>query len=176
MADLLIVKTDRRRFEEEISIQFDKPLLPQMEQKFKLFHGAFPGLKITTNFDCLIENSAAGSHVEVCRGDRPQELERLFTRFEQNTLLKIHGGLRDIHSIVLSSKQYAAIYSHESKFSPKAALPKFLKGVFTNSSVLFIGCSLLYDRMLDTETAQRLITSILKDRHALLILDNAVRR
>ena len=83
MADLLISCTGRGKFEEEIKKQFAKPMLPEMKNKFDLLHRAFPKLKITTNFDALIENSATGVDVEVCRGNRPEELERLFTQFEQ---------------------------------------------------------------------------------------------
>ncbi|UCH98446.1 MAG: SIR2 family protein [Candidatus Aminicenantes bacterium] len=146
MADFLVEKSGRRKFEEEISAHFDKPLPPQMKPKFHLLHRAFPGLKITTNFDCLVENNAPGPDVWVCHGTKAGELERLFTRFEQNSLLKIHGGLRDIHSIVLASSQYAALYGHPTGFDSHAPLPLFLKRVFTNCSLLFIGCSLAHDR------------------------------
>jgi len=148
IADFLISKSGRKRFEEEIKKQFDKPLLLAMKNKFNLLHSAFQSLKITTNFDCLIENNSGDTHVNVCHGDHPQDLERLFTRFDQNSLLKIHGGLGDIPSIILSTAQYAALYGHEIEFDPHAPLPLFLERVFTNCSVLFIGCSLSRDRTL----------------------------
>lgn len=148
IADFLISNSGRKRFEEEMKKQFDKPLLPEMRNKFNLLHGAFQGLKITTNFDCLIENNSGNTHVDVCHGDHPQDLERYFTRFDQNSLLKIHGGLVDIPSIVLSTAQYAALYGHETEFDRHAPLPKFLRRVFTNCSVLFIGYSLFRDRTL----------------------------
>jgi hypothetical protein len=144
--DFLVEKSGRQKFEEEISAHFDKTLLPRMMPKFHLLHQAFPGLKITTNFDSLVENNTHGPHVRVCYGDLPGELEQLFTHIEQNSLLKIHGGLRDIHSIVLSSSQYAVIYGDPTGFDPKAPLPLFLKRVLTNCSLLFIGCSLAHDR------------------------------
>jgi hypothetical protein len=101
MADLLIRCKGRGKFEEEIKKQFAKPMLPEMKVKFDLLHRAFPKLKITTNFDALIENSATVVDVEVCRGNHLEELERLFTKFEQSSLLKIHGGIGDVSSIVL---------------------------------------------------------------------------
>jgi hypothetical protein len=110
MADFLVQKAGRRKFEEEITAYFDKPLPPGMKPKFNLLHRAFPGLKITTNFDCLLENHTPG--VWVCYGDRANEMDRKFTHFNQNSLLKIHGGLRDIHSIVLESSRYAELYGH----------------------------------------------------------------
>jgi len=148
MADFLVEKARRGKFEEEIKEQFDKPMLPGMKRKFDLLHQVFPGLKITTNFDCLIEDNttASSSNVKVCYGYQPEELQRLFTQIQQNSLLKIHGGLRDIPSIVLSSSQYEKMYSDPESFNPEAQLPVFLKRVFTNRSVLFIGCSLVLDR------------------------------
>jgi RNA polymerase sigma factor (sigma-70 family) len=148
MADLLVTKCGRRKFEEEIKRQFDKSLMPEMENKFQLLHKAFPGLKITTNFDCLIENNTAGTNVNVRYGYEPKALDRLFTHREQNSLLKIHGGLQDTPSIVLSSSQYEEIYGHSTGFDPKAPLPGFLERMLTNMSVLFIGCSLVLDRTL----------------------------
>jgi tetratricopeptide (TPR) repeat protein len=146
MADFLVEKAGRRKFEEEITAYFNKPIKTSMKPKFNLLHRSFPGLKITTNFDCLVENNAAGSDVWVCYGTKAGELERLFTHIEQNSLLKIHGGLRDIHSIVLESSRYADIYGHIEGFDLNAPLPLFLNRVFTNCSLLFIGCSLVHDR------------------------------
>jgi len=146
MSDFLVEKSGRQKFEEKMIAHFDKPLPPRMMPKFHLLHQVFPGLKITTNFDCLVENNTLGSHVSVCYGDLPGELEQLFTHIEQNSLVKIHGGLRDIHSIVLSSSQYETIYGDPAGFDPKAPLPLFLKRVLTNCSLLFIGCSLAHDR------------------------------
>jgi hypothetical protein len=42
MADFLVEKAGRRKFEEEIIAHFDKPLLTQMKPKFQLLHRAFP--------------------------------------------------------------------------------------------------------------------------------------
>jgi tetratricopeptide (TPR) repeat protein len=144
MADFLVKKAGRRKFEEEITAYFNQTLKTAMKPKFNLLHRAFPGLKITTNFDCLVENHEPG--VWVCYGTRAEELDKKFTHFEQNSLLKIHGGPRDIHSIVLDSSRYADLYGHPQGFDPNAALPLFLKRVFTNCSLLFIGCSLAHDR------------------------------
>jgi tetratricopeptide (TPR) repeat protein len=146
MSGFLVEKSGRRKFEEKMIAHFDKPLPPRVMPRFHLLHQVFPGLKITTNFDCLVENNSPGPQVSVYYGDLPGELEPLFTHIEQNSLLKIHGGLRDIHSIVLTSPQYEVIYGDPVGFDPKAPLPLFLKRVLTNRSLLFIGCSLVHDR------------------------------
>ena len=146
LADFLVKRAGRRKFEEEIKAHFLESPPPQMMPKYNLLHRAFPGLKITTNFDGLVENSAPG--VWVVDGSHAGDMNREFTFFEKNALLKIHGGVRDIRSIVLDSQRYAELYGDASGFDPQAALPDFLSRVFTNCSLLFIGCSLVHDRTL----------------------------
>ncbi len=149
MADFLVNKSQRRKFAEQLQDKFGQSCPDEHQHKFHLLHRAFPGLKITTNYDQLIEdNHPIGKHVEIARGNRPDDLERLFTKRRDNCLLKIHGGLRDSSSIVLSSQQYQEIYGAEQDFAVDAALPVFLKRLFSNSSVLYIGCSLENDRVL----------------------------
>jgi len=146
MADFLVEKIGRHKFEEELIFHFDKPLPPRMMLKIHLLHQAFPGLKITSNIDCLVENNTPGAHVRVLYGDQAGELDWLSTHIDKNSLLKIHGGLSDVHSIVLSSSQYSDIYGDPLVFAPNTTLPIFFKRVFTSCSLLFIGCSLAHDR------------------------------
>ena len=149
MADWLIEKSGKGEFYRQVNAQFDKPLLPEMQEKFSLLHKTFPGIKITTNYDCFIETgSFPGSHVETCRGSQHTECERLLTHYTENALVKIHGGVKDMNSIVLSSSHYAALYGHPTGFNITAPLPAFLERLFCNYSLLFIGCSLVYDRTL----------------------------
>ena len=149
MADWLIEKSEKGEFYRQVYAQFNKPLLPEMQEKFILLHKSFPGLKITTNYDCFIETSSfPGSHVETCRGSQHTECERLLTHFKENSLVKIHGGVKDMNSIVLSSSHYADLYGHPTGFDINAPLPAFLKRLFCNFSLLFIGCSLVFDRTL----------------------------
>jgi tetratricopeptide (TPR) repeat protein len=149
MADWLIEKSGKGEFYHQVNARFNKPLLPEMQEKFILLHKSFPGLKITTNYDCFIETSTfPGSHVETCRGSQHTECERLLTHFKENSLVKIHGGVKDMNSIVLSSSHYADLYGHPTGFDINAPLPAFLKRLFCNFSLLFIGCSLVFDRTL----------------------------
>lgn len=148
LADLLAQYAERRRFAEELQRQFDRSLQPQMQRKFQLLHDAFPGLKITTNFDCLVENNCRNGDVNVCPGYETDNLNRLLAQRDRNSLLKIHGCMLDMPSVVLTTKQYAGLYQHPHSFDPAAPLPDFLNQLFSNYSVLFIGCSLSYDRAL----------------------------
>ena len=147
MADFLVQKAHGLKFEQVLKTSFEKSLPPSMTHKFDLFYKAFPGLKITTNFDTLIEAiRPAGENMVTFYGYQPDELNRMFTHIKDNCLLKIHGDIGNPHSIILTRKQYEDIYGDSDGFKIEAALPKFLERVFTNSSVLFIGCSLETDR------------------------------
>lgn len=149
MADALFRFGNRRRFQEAMTKHFHKVPDQKMERKFSLLHRAFSGIKITTNFDQLIECKTYGSPINVCRGNDAEGMQRLLTQNVGSCLLKIHGSLEDPQSIVLTQDKYAAIYGQETGFDPEAALPKFLVRVFTNHSILFIGCSLEADRVLE---------------------------
>lgn len=150
MANLLIDATERGKFEEQINMLFDKTILPDhMKKKFFLLHNAFRGLKITSNFDRLIESNSFGSYVTMCRSNNPGEMDRLLIKCdEENSIIKIHGDIKDIPSIILTRTQYESFYGHPTRFDPQAPLPTFLKKLFTSKSLLFIGCSLVYDRLL----------------------------
>jgi hypothetical protein len=148
MAGKLYEFAGKLRFKQAIKEHFGKPtMLNSMRPKFRLLHRVFTGLKITTNFDCFIEDFDP-PNVEVWRGGNSKDLERLMIGYEGNGLLKIHGGLKDMASVVLSAGQYETVYGHATGFSPDALLPKALQEVFTRFSLLFIGCSLHTDRTL----------------------------
>ncbi len=149
MAYILERCCERRRFNEEIEAKFDKKLPLGMRRKFRLLHKAFPGLKVTSNFDKLIEDNPFGPSVPVIHISKAEALNYLFAPHKKtNALVKIHGGLDDPDSIILTRKQYQEFYGSKDSFSNDAPLPKFLTLLFTLRSVLFIGCSLKADRLL----------------------------
>jgi len=166
MADFLVEKSGRVGFEEEMKRQMGVIVPIERAKKFHLLQRTFPFLKITTNYDSLIETTVPhGVYVHVARGNQPEELKRLFDhRWELNCLLKIHGGIDDMNSIVLGSKQYQELYGHEKRYDINTPLPTFLKRVFTNAPVLFMGCSLDRDR-----TAMILEDLTDKPRHYCLV-------
>ncbi len=63
MADWLLKISGRKRFQKEMKANFDKPLPHSILQKFEMLHNAFKGLKVTTNFDCFIEDSGSGGNI-----------------------------------------------------------------------------------------------------------------
>ncbi len=149
MADTLYRFSKKLQFGKAIKKHFGVSIQSGMKRKVSLLHRAFSGIKITTNFDRLIEkHSPAGSYVDVCLGYDTKKLNRLVTLDDTNCLLKIHGCLSDCGSIVLTKAQYSKIYGSAKKHDPEAPLPRFLERIFTNYSVIFIGCSLQSDRVL----------------------------
>ncbi|MCP5051827.1 MAG: SIR2 family protein, partial [bacterium] len=150
MANLLMNCAGKQVREKEIKKVFDVEPGTGMREKFNLLHGAFPYLKITTNFDQLIEKTAPSSpHLSMARGNQPGELQRWATMDKPPVVLKIHGCVTDVPRIVLTSDKYQEMYGHVSRFKPDTPLPKFLVRIFTNSSLLFLGCSLVNDRVIE---------------------------
>ena len=149
LAHYLLNKAERGKFEREIQKAFDKPIIASMLPKFQKLHRAFPGLKITTNFDCLIEDNGSSSNVQVCLGYEREKLDRQLIHSDQNSLLKIHGTLNEIGSIIFTQEQYASLYGAEKGFKEDAEFPAFMQDLFKTSSIVFIGCSLVYDRVIE---------------------------
>jgi tetratricopeptide (TPR) repeat protein len=166
MAGFLVEKSLGLAFEDEMKRLLHVNVPIEKVKKFHLLHQAFPYLKITTNYDTLIESNAPhGMYVKAVYGTQSGELDRLFKlRYENNSLLKIHGGVEDMNSIVLSAAQYETLYGHVHRYGQNARLPRFLKRVFSHSPVLFIGCSLDQDR-----TTMILVDIRVKPRHFALM-------
>lgn len=147
-ADLLVNRSGRGKAIRilEKSFTIDKPLR-SMKAKFEALHSAFDGLIITTNFDSLLEITAP-SPLHKIHGNNPKELDDSFTLDSKRTLLKIHGGIDNPSSIILTKIQYDEIYGNN-KVDIDLPIPQFLRRVFKNRSLLFIGCSLCDDRTMD---------------------------
>jgi hypothetical protein len=126
----------------DVTVPMDK-----VKKSYSL-HAAFPGLKITSNYDRLIETTVPhGVYVEVAYGHENQKIDDFFSqRLEINGLVKIHGGISDMNSIVSSAGHYQKLYGHKDRYDARAGLPAFLQKVFTGMTVLFTGCSLEPDR------------------------------
>lgn len=88
---------------------------------------------VTTNFDTLLEKS--DSYVvpqyEVVNSD-----EQLLSATKKNKIIKMHGDVSDIESIVLKESDYI---NYENK---KKAIHTYLKHLFFSKTIVFIGYSL----------------------------------
>jgi len=148
MANVLFAKTRGPAAEDAFQASFGKQPDDAMRYKLRLFHRAFPaGWKLTTNFDRLLQYEAPDP-VHAVHGNRPEDLEAVLDKNQTNALLQIHGGLDDSRSIILTSTQYKAAYGHGLRYDVETPLPELLHRIFTNHSLLFIGCSLETDRTL----------------------------
>lgn len=127
---------------------FDLPLPTEFKAKFACFHQAFKGPWVTTNVDRFIELSYPSACVSAS-GKSPIRLNELLNQQDQTgLLLKIHGDVREPKSWVLSKPDYQEVYDSPEGVNLDAPLPAFLKRLFTNHSIVFIGCSLQDDRPL----------------------------
>jgi actin-like ATPase involved in cell morphogenesis len=108
------------------------------------------GPVITTNFDAVLEtvfehNDAAFS-LTSSGGDVPAVIGALHQ--DRPYLVKLHGDLLDANNRVLTLSEYNRHYGPESH-SRLTSLPRLLEQIFTTRTLLFLGCSLRFDRTLE---------------------------
>lgn len=65
----------------------------------------------------------------------------------ERCLLKLHGSIEETSSIILTTKQYDKFYGKSSRRNKP--LPRYLEKLFTTKKLLFVGCSLEFDRTLN---------------------------
>ena len=107
----------------------------------------FEGLVITTNFDHMLEHIYNGFSVS-----DPNQKEPINRSMQQGTSLiyKIHGDILDSENIIFTKESYQRYYESNSP------IRKALNRVFSNKSILFLGCSLEKDKTVELweKTAQ----------------------
>lgn len=104
----------------------------------------FTDTLITTNYDRLIElacETGEKDKVQVINGlnalEKPDP--------EKITVIKLHGDIRDPKRCILSKNQYDDAYGN-GDLNLHKPIPKLLAYHYKNSSLLFLGCSLVNDR------------------------------
>ncbi len=112
---------------------------------------SFSNLIVTTNYDTILEEAACQSVQTIPLKPLLPCLKGQVDAAIQNNarcLLKLHGSIEETSSFVLTSSQYNKFYG--TRFSRKnKPLPKYLNKLFTAKKLLFVGCSLEFDRTLD---------------------------
>ncbi len=113
-----------------------------------LLVSSFSDLVVTTNYDTLLENASCKSLsgnikalLPVLKGQMNEAIQ-----LNQRCLLKIHGSVEEITSIILTSEQYDNFYGKDGN---QGLIAAYLKKIFEGEKVLFIGCSLNKDRTLE---------------------------
>ena len=109
------------------------------------------GPVITTNFDHVLERAffaAKAPFEDVLWGNRSQQGMEAYYR-NQRYLLKLHGDIKDRTERVLTLSEYKRHYGTRdpSRVTFKKPLPKLLRNFLNGRIVLFLGCSLQYDRV-----------------------------
>jgi hypothetical protein len=104
----------------------------------------FTDTLITTNYDRLLEqafDTGPGEEFQVINSTNamgspdPTKI----------AILKLHGDVRSPASCILGKRQYDQAYG-ETSLDLARPIPKLLRYYYTNSSLLFVGCSLNNDR------------------------------
>lgn len=103
---------------------------------------------ITTNFDRVLENSHREKPFaeKVVGNDVTGRFLQAIYRSEKY-LLKLHGNIDEPRDRVLTRAEYDGCYGEQS-IDCNLPIPRTLKKVFNNFSILFVGCSLIADRYL----------------------------
>lgn len=107
------------------------------------------GCIVTTNFDNGIEEVYKLEGLMFDSYMHGTQHHNFFSRLVrgQRCLLKLHGDADDPQTYILTRKQYLDAYEEPLNF--QQPLPKALRQIFVSNTLLFLGCSLDQDWMLD---------------------------
>jgi hypothetical protein len=113
----------------------------------------FDSCAVTTNFDRVLEtvysNEGRGFLEKVTGRGMANAFFRAIPAGDRY-LLKLHGNLDNPGERVLRRSEYDAAYGNDGNIHFDFPLPKLLKRLFTSYSFMFLGCSLIADRTLQT--------------------------
>lgn len=172
--DDLVSKLGEVRF----NLDFERDFTPPGELAGAVLRlpDLFDNCVITTNFDRVLEmayENCGKSFVEKTTGRAPVGAINAFYRAipaGDRHLLKLHGNLNNAAERVLNRGEYDAAYGNDGNIHFEFPLPKLLKRLYTSFSFLFLGCSLSYDRTIQTfaKIAQDLGVDSLPHHYAIL--------
>lgn len=144
--------------EPRFNLDFERDFTPPGELSGAVMHlpELFDNCAITTNFDRVLEmayEKSGKAFVEKTTGRAPTGSINAFYRAipaGDRHLLKLHGNLNNADERVLNRPEYDAAYGNDGNIHFDFPLPKLLKRLYTSFSFLFLGCSLSYDRTIQT--------------------------
>lgn len=109
--------------------------------------GLFDGAAITTNFDRVLENchqEAAKPFSEKLVGNENSYRFIKAAFHGEKYLLKLHGNIDDQGNRILTRHEY------EQSYAITRPVPRTLSRAFASFSIIFLGCSLIADRYLNS--------------------------
>lgn len=147
----LVTKLGEARF----NLDFERDFTPPGELSGPVLRlpDLFDSCAITTNFDRVLERAyekCGKAFVEKTTG---RGLVNAFYRAipaGKRYLLKLHGNLDNEAERVLNKAEYDDAYGNDGNIHFDRPVPKLLRRLYTSFSFLFLGCSLSYDRTIQT--------------------------
>lgn len=133
----------------------------------------FDSCAITTNFDRILEKAyekCGKAFVEKTTGRGAVNAFYRAIPAGDRYLLKLHGNLDNVAERVLNKAEYDDAYGNDGNIHFDRPVPKLLRRLYTSFSFLFLGCSLAYDRTIQTfaKIAQEVGADSLPHHYAIL--------
>jgi hypothetical protein len=147
----LVQALGENRFNLDFERDFKAP--EQIEGAATLLPQLFDRCAVTTNFDRVLEQvyeNAGRSFRGMVTGRGTANAFFRAIPAGDRYLLKLHGNLDNAAERVLNLEEYNIAYGNDGNIHFECPLPKLLKRLFTSYSFLFLGCSLSYDRTIQT--------------------------
>ncbi|MDD5198987.1 MAG: SIR2 family protein [Terrimicrobiaceae bacterium] len=150
----LVTKLGQARF----NLDFERDFTPPGDLTGAVLRlpDLFDSCAITTNFDRVLEmayEKCGKTFLEKTTGRGPTGTINSFYRAipaGDRHLLKLHGNLNNADERVLNRSEYNAAYGSDGNIHFESPVPKLLRRLYTSFSFLFLGCSLSYDRTIQT--------------------------
>jgi hypothetical protein len=150
----LVTKLGENRFNQDFERDFNP--LGEVSGAVLRLPDLFDSCAITTNFDRVLEKAYEKNgkpFVEKTTGRGPAGSINAFYRAipaGERHLLKLHGNLTNAAERVLNKAEYDDAYGNDGNIHFDRPVPKLLKRLYTSFSFLFLGCSLSFDRTIQT--------------------------
>lgn len=149
-ASVLRDEMGEHEFLNELYSRFGDHTLPEAMKKIsderKLLPSIFRGPLVTTNFEQVIEEIYGRRIPVLCPHTDYQSPQTQRTlQSAASILFKLHGTIEGREHLILTKESYDAFYAPS---SGKSVLVNTLKQAFSSRQVLFLGCSLETDRVL----------------------------
>jgi NAD-dependent SIR2 family protein deacetylase len=136
----------REAFKQEIRDSFS--MVGEIPESLFLLESLFRDTIFTTNYDRMLEQAyqtGDSARIEVIDNRNPNKIPEA----DKISIIKLHGDIQSPQTCIMGTNQYDEAYGLNT-IDLSLPIPKLLHYYFTNSSFLFLGCSLNNDRTVQT--------------------------